>query len=56
MNIDKAQIIDYLQSLGKDAAAIEAADELPDTVDTDDDADLLTRFGIGAQELEQFGL
>ena len=51
MQFDKSQIIDMLQSEGDDAKASQAETELPDQVDTDKDADLLSEIGIDPQEL-----
>ncbi len=51
MQIDKAQILELLRSQGKDQEAQQAHTELPDQVDTDQHADLLSKFGINPQEL-----
>jgi hypothetical protein len=51
MQFDKSQIIDMLKSEGDDAKAAQAESELPDQVDTDRDADLLSKIGIDPQEL-----
>ncbi|WDF33815.1 hypothetical protein PTW37_02520 [Arthrobacter agilis] len=51
MQIDKSQIIDLLKSQGKDDRADEAQSELPDTVDPEQHADLLAKFGINPQDL-----
>ena len=56
MNIDKDQILQLLRSQGDDAKAQQADQELPSTVDTDQDAGLLQKFGIDPMELiKQFG-
>jgi hypothetical protein len=56
MNIDKAQILQLLRSQGDDSKAQQADQELPDQVDTDQDAGLLAKFGIDPMELvKQFG-
>lgn len=56
MNIDKNQILQLLRSQGDDAKAQRADQELPDQVDTDKDAGLLSRFGIDPMELiKKFG-
>ena len=56
MNIDKNQILELLRSQGDDAKAQQADSELPDQVDTDRDAGLLSKFGIDPMELiKQFG-
>ncbi|MCW2804741.1 MAG: hypothetical protein QOF52_1442 [Propionibacteriaceae bacterium] len=51
MNIDKQQIIELLRSRGDQDQAAQADSELPDTVDTDKDAGLLSKFGINAEDL-----
>jgi hypothetical protein len=51
MNIDKQQIIELLRSRGDQDQAARADSELPDTVDTDKDAGLLSKFGINAEDL-----
>lgn len=51
MNIDKAQIIDLLKSQGNHSQADQAQAELPDTVDTDQHAGLLDKFGINVADL-----
>ena len=56
MNIDKNQILELLRSQGDDDKAQQADSELPDQVDTDKDAGLLSKFGIDPMELiKQFG-
>ncbi len=51
MQIDKAQIIEFLKSRGEQDKAGQAEAELPDQVDTDRDANLLEKYGIDPQEL-----
>jgi hypothetical protein len=51
MEIPKDQILELLRSRGDDAKADQAAGELPDKVDTDQHADLLSKFGINPQDL-----
>ena len=51
MNIDKAQIIDLLKSQGNHSQADQAQTELPDTVDTDQHAGLLDKFGVNIADL-----
>jgi hypothetical protein len=46
MNIDKNQILELLRSQGDDKKAQQADQELPDQVDIDRDAGLLSTFGI----------
>ncbi|MGY1754095.1 hypothetical protein [Blastococcus sp. SYSU D01042] len=56
MNIDKNQILELLRSQGDDTKAQQADQELPDQVDTDKDAGLLSKFGIDPMELvKKFG-
>jgi len=49
--IDKDQIIQFLQDKGQHQQAAEAAQQLPDQVDTDQHADLLARHGIDLKDL-----
>lgn len=51
MNIDKSQIIQHLQSLGKHDEAAKADSELPDKVDPDEHAGMLEKFGVNPQDL-----
>lgn len=51
MEIDKNQILDMLKSAGKHDDAKNAAQELPEKVDTDQHADLLQKFGVNPQDL-----
>lgn len=53
MNIDKSQILDLLKSQGKDDKAAQADQELPGTVDTDDQQhrSILDKLGIDVQDL-----
>ncbi|RBY76546.1 hypothetical protein DQ239_13435 [Blastococcus sp. TF02-09] len=51
MNIDKNQILELLRSQGDEGRAQQAESELPDQVDTDRDAGLLSKFGIDPMEL-----
>ena len=56
MNIDKNQILELLRSQGDNDKAQQADSELPDQVDTDKDAGLLSKFGIDPMELiKKFG-
>jgi len=56
MNIDKNQILELLRSQGDHDKAQQADSELPDQVDTDKDAGLLSKFGIDPMALiKQFG-
>ena len=51
MEIPKDQILDLLRQQGKHDQASQAQQELPDKVDTDQHADLLSKFGIDPKEL-----
>ncbi len=51
MNIDKAQIIDLLKQRGDHDKAAQAQSDLPDQVDTDNDAGLLDKLGINPGDL-----
>ena len=51
MNIDKDTILNMLRSNGQDADADQAQQDLPDQVDTDQDAGLLDKFGINPADL-----
>jgi hypothetical protein len=56
MEIPKDQILQFLQDRGDSDQASQADQELPDQVDTERDAGLLSKFGIDPQELlSQFG-
>jgi hypothetical protein len=51
VQIDKNQILELLRSQGNHDQAQQAQDELPDTVDTDQHAGLLQKFGLNPQDL-----
>jgi hypothetical protein len=51
MQIDKASIINLLQSRGQGDKAQQADQELPDHVDSEQHADILSKFGVNPQEL-----
>lgn len=51
MNIDKAQIIEFLKSRGEQDKASQAESELPEQVDTDRDSNLLEKYGINVKDL-----
>jgi hypothetical protein len=56
MEIPKEQVLQLLQDRGDSEQAAEANQQLPDQVDTEQDADLLSKFGIEPQELiSKFG-
>ncbi|MBT2594267.1 hypothetical protein [Arthrobacter sp. ISL-72] len=46
MQIDKSQILEFLRSKGDNDKAAQAETELPDQVDTDQHAGLLSKLGI----------
>ncbi len=51
VNIDKEQVLQVLRDMGKHQEADQAQQELPDQVDTDQHAGLLSKYGIDPQEL-----
>jgi hypothetical protein len=51
MEIDKSQIIELLKSQGDHDKAQQADSQLPDKVDPQEHADLLSRLGIDPQDL-----
>jgi len=51
MQIDKDQVIDFLRQQGRHEQADQAQQDLPDQVDTEQHADLLSRFNINPQDL-----
>jgi hypothetical protein len=53
VQIDKSTILDLLRERGQQDQASQAEQELPDQVDTEQDAGLLQRFGVDPQELLQ---
>jgi hypothetical protein len=56
MEIPKDQVLQFLKERGDSQQAAQAEQELPDQVDTDQDAGLLSKFGIDPQELiSKFG-
>jgi hypothetical protein len=50
MQIDKQQILEFLRSHGQEDK-VQQAEQLPDTVDTDQHADQLSQLGINPAEL-----
>jgi predicted PhzF superfamily epimerase YddE/YHI9 len=55
VQIDKSAILDMLREKGQQDQASQAEQQLPDQVDTDENADLLQRLGLNPQEiLEKF--
>ena len=53
MQLDKNTILDFLREQGQQDQASQAEQELPDQVDTDQNANLLEKFGINPQDLIQ---
>ena len=53
MQLDKNMILDLLRDRGQQDQADQAAQQLPDQVDTEQDAGLLQQFGVDPQELIQ---
>ena len=53
MQLDKNMVLDFLREQGKQDQADQAAQQLPDQVDTDQHANLLQQFGLDPQELIQ---
>ena len=51
MEIPKDKIVELLRERGQDDRADQADSELPDQVDPQEHADLLSKFGIDPQEL-----
>lgn len=51
MQIDKDMILDLLRKQGDSGKADQAQGELPDKVDTEQHADLLSKFGLDPQDL-----
>jgi hypothetical protein len=51
MQIDKSQILEFLRSKGDEEKAGQAEAELPDQVDTERHAGLLSKFGIDPADL-----
>jgi hypothetical protein len=51
MEIPKDKILDLLRQRGENDKADQAEGELPDQVDTERDAGLLSKFGVDPQDL-----
>jgi hypothetical protein len=51
MQIDKDTIISFLKEQGHQDKAQQASDQLPDKVDTDQHASLLSKIGVDPKEL-----
>jgi hypothetical protein len=53
VQLDKNMVLDLLRERGQQDQADQAAQQLPDQVDTDQHAGLLQQFGVDPQELIQ---
>jgi hypothetical protein len=51
MEIPKEQILQFLEERGSSDQVTQAEQELPEQVDPEQDADLLSKFGVDPQEL-----
>ena len=51
MQIDNAQVLELLRSTGEGERVEQADRELPNQMDTDEHADLLSSYGLGPQEV-----
>jgi hypothetical protein len=51
MEIPKEQILQFLEERGSSDQVTQAEQELPEQVDPEQDADLLSKFGIDPQDL-----
>jgi hypothetical protein len=51
MELPKDQVLQFLKDRGDSDQADQADKELPDQVDTDRDAGLLSKFGVDPQDL-----
>lgn len=51
MQIDKNTVLNFLKEQGQHDQAGQAQNELPDQVDTERDAGLLSKFGVNPQDL-----
>jgi hypothetical protein len=51
MLIDKQQVLELLRAKGDESEVEQAARELPDQMDTDEHAQVLSGYGLGPQEL-----
>jgi hypothetical protein len=56
MQIQKSQVVDFLNQHGQGDKAQAVAQHLPDTIDTDQHADLLKQHGVDPSEIAQGGL
>ncbi len=56
MQIQKSQVVDFLNSHGQADKAQLVQQHLPDTIDTDQHAQLLQQHGVDPSQLTQGGL
>jgi hypothetical protein len=56
MQIQKSQVVDFLNQHGQGEKAQAVAQYLPETIDTDQHADLLQQHGVDPGQLTQGGL
>jgi hypothetical protein len=56
MQIQKSQVVDFLNQHGQSDKAQLVQQHLPDTIDLDKDADLLRQHGVDPSHLLQGGL
>jgi hypothetical protein len=56
MQISKSQVVDFLNSRGQGDKAQLVEQHLPDTIDTDQHAQLLQQHGVDVGQLTQGGL
>lgn len=55
MQIDKNQLLEMLRAQGHHDKAAQAREQLPDTIDTEQHQDLLSRIGIDPSNLGGLG-
>jgi hypothetical protein len=56
MELSKDQVLEFMREQGSSDQVSQAEQQLPDQVDTERDAGLLSRFGIDPQDLlSKFG-
>lgn len=53
MELEKNQVLDFLREKGQSDYVNQAEQELPEHIDTNQDAELLQRYGVNLQELTQ---
>jgi hypothetical protein len=56
MQISKSQVVDFLNSHGQSDKAQLVEQHLPDTIDTDQHAQLLQQHGVDVGQIAQGGL